>query len=172
LPAGDPLYLFHQAVIPMKSWIVSLFLAFLSISALAGCDLLLGRQAPSEARILLEGTDSLSVYLVTSTKFVLQRKVIYDEETGTIPVKDTLLVNFLDADSVEVGLDYEQTLSIREAGRLFVRVWRIAPEEDNLRMRIWLDGRLRYDNQAPPHQEKLQFIYYFVQGGDVIEEIL
>ncbi len=141
------------------------------ITVLAGCGLLPGSRSPAEIRVQLEGRDGAPVRLVTSLRFVLQRKIEYDE-TGSIPVKDTLIVSFISVDTSNVYLDFDRTYDIRRYQRFFLRAYRLEPETDDLRMRIWIDGRLKYDNTAAPAQDSLQFIYYFIRPGEVIEEVL
>ncbi len=164
-----PLF-FRQQMMRTRAYIVFLAL-FTGAVALAGCGLLPGGRSPAEIRVQLEGRDGAPVRLVTSLQFVLQRKIEYDE-TGSIPVKDTLIVSFITVDTSQVLLDFDRTYDIRRYQRFFLRAYRLEPATDNLRMRIWVDGQLKYDNEARSNQDSLQFIYYFIRPGEVIEEVL
>lgn len=126
-----------------------LFLCAILLLALgaAGCDLA-GDTGPEEARLVLEGTAGSAVRVITSTHF--QRV----QEPGS-----GVGVYLLDADTAQVTLPFEQTYAIADAEQFFAKVIRLDPAADNLFMRGYIDGDVRYSNRATVGQDTLQFTY-------------
>lgn len=137
-------------------------IGYLGISCLiflGACDLFRGQDAPEEARLRIEGAVDSTLTLVTSTNFLLQRTTLMDT-LGT-PRRDTFLVYFLEADTLQIQPTYEETYDIRLRERFFVR---LQPGPAGVRMRVWVDGRLKYDTRSETHLPLLQFIYFRVRG--------
>ncbi len=126
---------------------------------LAACDLFRGQDAPERARLRIEGTTDSTLTLVTSTNFLLQRTAVLDE--SGMPRRDTLLVYFLEADTLQIQPPYSQEYDIRLRERFFVR---LIPGAVGVRMRVWIDERLRYDTSPEETLPLLQFVYYRVKG--------
>lgn len=123
--------------------------AALFTCALPGCDMLGGRGV-DEARLVLEGTSGNTVLLVTSTRF---------ESTNV--VGGSAIVDLVDADSARVTLPFDRTYDIEERGRFYALVIRENSEGDNLHMRGYVDGELRYNNRATTDQDTLRFVYVY-----------
>ncbi|SHK90923.1 hypothetical protein [Rhodothermus profundi] len=126
---------------------------------LGACDLLRGQDAPERARLRIEGASDSTLILVTSTNFLLQRTAILDE--AGIARRDTLLVYFLEADTLQIQLPYNQEYDIRLRERFFVR---LRPGAAGVRMRVWIDDQLRYDTRPEETIPLLQFVYFRVKG--------
>ena len=126
---------------------------------LGGCDLFRGQDAPERARLRIEGTTDSTLTLVTSTNFLLQRTAVLDE-SGTAR-RDTLLVYFLEVDTLQIQLPYTREYDIRLRERFFARLY---PGAAGVRMRVWIDERLRYDTRPEETLPLLQFVYYRVKG--------
>lgn len=133
---------------------------------LGACDLFRGQDAPERARLRIEGTTDSTLTLVTSTNFLLQRTAVLDE-SGT-PRRDTLLVYFLEADTLQIRLPYSEEFDIRLRERFFAR---LSPGVAGVRMRVWIDDRLRYDTRPEETRPLLQFVYYRVKGTPPYNEI-
>lgn len=133
---------------------------------LGACDLFRGQEAPERARLRIEGTTDSTLTLVTSTNFLLQRTAVLDE-SGT-PRRDTLLVYFLEADTLQITLPYSGEFDIRLRERFFAR---LSPGVAGVWMRVWIDDRLRYDTRPGETLPLLQFVYYRVKGTPPYNEV-
>ncbi|GEM_PF-606951 len=144
----------------MRGWGYGLKLSSIGCLLLLGaCDLFRGQDAPEEARLRIEGSTDSTLVLVTSANFLLQRTAVLDE-FGT-PLRDTLVVYLLTADTLQIQLPYEQRYDIRLRERFFAR---LLPGAAGVRMRVWIDGRLRYDTRPEETLPLLQFVYFRVKG--------
>lgn len=141
-------------------------ISLLACLLLGACDLLPGQEAPRRARLRIEGKTDSTLTLVTSTNFLLQRTVILDESGASR--RDTLLVYFLAADTLQIQLPYEKEYDIRLRERFFVR---LRPGVTGIRLRVWIDDRLRYDTRPETILPLLQFVYYRVKGTPSYDKI-
>lgn len=131
---------------------------FMLAGLLAGCGLF-GTDPPTEARLRLDGTTGTGTVLVVSTNFLSQRQALFDADG--LYRGDTLLVQLFEADTFNVVLPFEQTYDIRTFSQFFAHIRRLDPQGDSLRARLWIDGRLRSDQQPGTHQDSVLIVYNF-----------
>ncbi len=121
--------------------------------AAAGCDAITdttGRYA-DDARIELSGTSPGPLVLVSSTHWVYA----IDENTG-FPY-----VHLYEADTTEVELPAEKNVALAPRYRILFRVINPHAEEANIRMRVLLDGELKYDAETPIGDMPVDYTFRF-----------
>lgn len=129
-------------------WIVVLVLL-----ATAGCDWVTA-SGPETMRVRIEG-EVEAVDLITSQRFLVTRLPGGGWEVSTV----------LSADTMQVTLPFEQTYDISRDRRFLARVPNLQ-DDYQLRVRGWLDGEPRYDQNSVtiPADSTLQIMYVFGNG--------
>lgn len=119
-----------------------------ALAVLAGCDP--GGDPPSIARIVIETAPAEPLELIVSTNFT----TVTDTETGNrIPV-------FFSSDTTAVSGDYDEETNMVATRRIYVRVTNAAATAEQVHMRIFFDGELRYEtDRSIADGEELQFLY-------------
>lgn len=117
---------------------------------LGGCDFFLEDPTPDEARVELSGNGSEQVRLLLSKNFLTARS-----ETGETTVE------LLEADTVIVAPPFERTFDIRDERQFFAQARAADTVATSVRVRVFLDGEMRFDQSRDVLQEPLQFLYLF-----------
>ena len=148
-------------------WPVICLLVLCAGTVLAGCDLL-GKSGPEEAQLEIQGETGQELRLITSTFFLTDR--IQDiRDDGS--VLDSLSILLLSADTSVIALPFDSTYNIRSDQRFYVRLNRFNPQDDNMMVRIWVDGDLKFEREPDGQRDSVQFIYNFrgAPGQDNVE---
>jgi hypothetical protein len=130
----------------------------------AGCGLL-GEDPPDEARIRLEGRDGATVEMILSRSFVSTRQVLYDDQG--LPRGDSLVVGFVQADTLEVTLPFDNTYDITQYHRIYAEVVRNDPDNDRLYAQLWIDGDRVTEEEPTTAQGSLILLYTYRGSGSV-----
>ena len=138
-----------------------------AIATLVGCDLL-GKSGPEEVRLEIQGEPGQEVRLITSSFFLTSRIQDVRDDGSAI---DSLAILLFDADTSVITFPFNEIYDIRSDQQFYVRVNRFAPDSDNLEMRMWVDDDLKFEREATPDRDSLQFIYNFrgAPGQDNVE---
>lgn len=122
----------------------------------SGCDSLFGPNRvrfADDARVIVEGTSSVPLLLITSTNFTAQRDPATDELRSTLVASDTVVVS---------GLPVQRDYNIRQRDRFLVRL--VNPSLDQtaaIHIQVLLDGRIVFNQQATMQDATLEYIAYF-----------
>jgi hypothetical protein len=115
---------------------------------------------PNDARLVVEGEAGKEVRLITSSKFV----------ASVNDAGQTRVVLF-EADTVYTTLPIDKTFEIAADERFFAETSRLDTDLQTVRMKVFLDRNLRFDEDGPLIADKpYRFVYTFNQY--VTREIL
>jgi len=127
----------------------------LMMTFFTACDLLSEpkeRTRAEEATVEVTGESPVPLRLVASKVW----SIGFDEEVGNQAIRLT------EADSTEIELPYERTVPLAPTYRILFRVTNPSEEhEANVRMRVFLDDDLVYDQQATLKNASLQFSHLY-----------
>jgi hypothetical protein len=108
---------------------------------------------PNDARLVVEGEAGKEVRLITSSKFVASVN-----EAG-----QTRVVLF-EADTVYTTLPIDKTYEIAADERFFAETSRLDSDLQSVRMKVFLDRDLRFDEDGPlVTNQPFRFVYTFNQ---------
>jgi hypothetical protein len=130
------------------------FLVVLAVLG-TGCDVFdPDWERAEQAQVIIDGTTSVPLTLVTSGQFL----VVPDPETGALVTELVL------SDTVEIELPYQDDFSMGEFERFLVRLINPDTAAANVRMQVYVDGRLEYDRSATMSEASLEFIFRVARG--------
>lgn len=120
----------------------------LAVAALVtGC---LEDPSPKRARVLVTGEAGKTVRVTVSSDFVATQN-----EAG----QARIVVS--SSEQVAATLPFDKTFNIEEAQQIFAEAARIDTDVDNLRMQVYIDGKIRYDDGGPLRSRPFRFLYMF-----------
>jgi len=129
--------------------------ALVITSLTAACDLLSDPEEPARAReatVEVTGESPVPLRLVASKVW----SIGIDEDVG----EQVIIIG--QADSADIELPYELTVPLAPTYRILFRVTNPSEEhEANVRMRVFLDDDLVYDQQATLKNASLQFSHLY-----------
>jgi hypothetical protein len=108
-------------------------LGLLALLAVSACDSF-DNPAPDEARVLIQGEAGALVRVIVSTRFV----------AGINDAGETR-VEILQSDTVITTLPFDKVYDIEADQRFFVEAARLDDDLENVRMQVFLDNRVRFD---------------------------
>ncbi len=114
------------------------------------CDFFAEDPTPDSARLVLSSETGAQVLVLMSREFIAART-----EGGATTVE------ILNADTLTVTTPFERTVDIREAQQFFAQSRAADSVSTTVRMRVFLDGELRYDETQDLNTTPLQFLYLF-----------
>lgn len=114
--------------------------SLLALTVLTGaCGLIEPQSDPAQqATVTVQGTSPVPLELITASNFTLA----FNQETG---VTDS---NLLVADTAALSPPFEQVYDVSSLERFLVRVTNADSMVASLRLQVFLDGILEYDQQA------------------------
>ncbi len=122
------------------------------VVAVSSCSAGTGPEAPTEARIAVDGDDLFDLQLVVSRDFVQ----IFDPETQAVSEI------MLQADTIAINGLYDQVLPLTTSGGIIVELINPDPEFKAVRLRVWIDGRSEFNRSATLSAGALlRFIFVF-----------
>lgn len=135
----------------------SVLALFLLGSVCAGCGLV-SDPAPDTARVVVGGEAEDPVSLVVSTAFVAENRSAGFEQT--------LDVQIIDADTLDITPPFEQTFDVQREQRFLAQ---IIPRTDStsveaVQLEGFIDERQRFSSTATEVDSLLQFVYIY-QGS-------
>ncbi|MEM9664162.1 MAG: hypothetical protein AAF970_04455 [Bacteroidota bacterium] len=143
----------------MRTRSLTLTLTLGMLLSVAGCDLL-SSQEPEEARLLIDGPAGSQARLILSSNFLYQRIPLVDQTTGIV-TGDTLLVDLLQADTVEVSLPFDGTFQIDRFDQFYARLNRLVDSTSTFEARLLIDGDEKAEQDLTLGQDSLVFVYNF-----------
>jgi hypothetical protein len=123
-------------------------LGLLIVAAFHGCDIL-GEGAPESARLVMEGSTGHPLQLVTTSDF----------DVVTRPDGDTRDVTVFSADTTRVAPPFDRRYSLGPRTRIFVLVSSETPSPAPIRVRIYIDDKLRLDRSTRFEGETVEFVF-------------
>lgn len=112
---------------------------------LAGCIFSTDQGRPDRARLTLEGGAS-SMELIVSTDFLVV--------DGS--------VSFQRADTTVVSLPFNETYSLAQPARIYIRAINIQDQTESFGMKVWIDGESWYNESRPLEpDEAFEFLYRY-----------
>ena len=117
---------------------------------LAGCIFSSDQGRPDRARLNLEGGASSSMELIVSTDFLVV--------DGS--------VSFQRADTAMVSVPFNETYSLAQPARIYIRAVNIQTQTEVFGMKVWIDGESWYDeSRSLEPGEAFEFLYRYNEPG-------
>lgn len=105
---------------------------------------------PKHARIVVDGAAGTPVRVIVASEFVASVN-----EQG-----QTRVVIFA-ADTVTTMLPYEKTINIEAAHQIFAETARADADVENVRMQVFIDGNIRFNEGGLLGDRPFRFVYTF-----------
>ena len=122
------------------------------VGAVSSCSSGTGPDAPTEARIAVDGDDLENLQLVVSRDFFQ----VFDPESGAI----TEVIN--QADTIAIEGPYDQVLPLTTSGGIIVELMNSDPEAKAVQLRVWIDGDPEFNQSVTLSAGALiRFIFVF-----------
>jgi len=119
----------------------------LAAALLTGC---IEDPTPERARVVINGEPGKSVRIIVATDFV-----------AAVNQEGQTRVVILRADTVTATLPYDKTFNIEASQQIFAEVARADADVANLRMQVYIDSDVRFDEGGLLRDQPFRFVYAF-----------
>ena len=105
---------------------------------------------PKRARIVINGEAGKTVHVIMSSEFV-----------AAVNEQGQTRVVIFSSDTTTATLPFEKTVSIEQSQQFFAQTSRAATDVQNLRMQVFIDNKVRYDEGGLLRDKPFRYVYTF-----------
>jgi hypothetical protein len=124
----------------------------LAAATLTGCDILDEGEAPTSARLIIDGGAGQAFNLVTSNDFT----VVANSDTG-----ETGEIILNEADTVLISAPINERYSLGSGVRFFIKVFRDQPLSEPINVKVLVGGTQRYNSTSALDGLTMEFVYTY-----------
>ena len=114
---------------------------------LSGC---IEDPTPKRARIVINGEAGKTVRVIMASEFV-----------AAVNEQGQTRVVIFSADTTTATLPFEKTVSIEQSQQFFAETSRAAADVQNLRMQVFIDNKIRFDEGGLLRDKPFRYVYTF-----------